>query len=358
MTASGGDWPRVKDELLAVLELEPAAGRERLRELARESPGLAAEVAALVAQAGAATPFLELPALERAAAAEVARADAPARVGPWRLEAEIGRGGMGTVWRGHRDDGAFEQRVAVKFVRPELATDLLRRRLIAERRILAGLEHENIARLLDGGVTGDGVPYLVLEYVDGEPIDLWCDGRALPLAARLRLFLVVCAAVEFAHRKLVLHRDIKSSNVLVDERGRPKLLDFGIAKLLGPEPAEEAWTALGLEPALTPEWASPEQLKGAPLTTASDVYSLGVLLCTLLTGERPHRWTGQSPGELARQIEESGGPPAGLSRRRAAPGIERRALRGDLERILSRALAPEPERRYGSAAELAGDVES
>ncbi len=222
MTRSGGDWVRVKGELLAVLELEPAAGRERLRALAGENPALAAEVAALVAQSGASAPFLELSALERAAAAESGRAEAPARVGPWRLEGEIGRGGMGTVWRGRRDDGAFEQQVAVKFVRPELATDLLRRRLIAERRILAGLDHDNIARLLDGGVTDQGVPYLVLEYVDGQPIDAWCDQRALPLADRLRLFLVVCAAVEFAHRKLVLHRDIKSSNVLVDERGRPE----------------------------------------------------------------------------------------------------------------------------------------
>ncbi len=358
MRQGGGDWSRVKDELLAVLDLEHAAGRERLRALARESPELAAEVAALVAHADESVPFLEVPALERAAAAATPLPAAPARVGPWRLEAEIGRGGMGTVWRGRRDDGAFDQVVAVKFVRPELATDLLRRRLMAERRMLAGLDHDNIARLLDGGVTGDGVPYLILEHVDGEPIDAWCDGRALPIAKRLKLFLVVCAAVEFAHRKLVLHRDIKSSNVLVDTRGRPKLLDFGIAKLLGPEPADEAWTALGLDRPLTPEWASPEQLKGGPLTTASDVYSLGVLLCTLLTGERPHRFSGQSPGELARQIEErGGGPRPGLLRRHAAPGVERQALRGDLERILSRALAPEPERRYGTAAELAADVE-
>ncbi len=358
MTRGGSDWERAKRELLALLDLEPAAREDSLRALARESPELASEVAALAARSDDSTPFLEVAALERAATAELARVDAPTRVGPWRLEAEIGRGGMGTVWRGRRDDGAFEQLVAVKFVRPELATDLLRRRLVAERRILAGLDHENIARLLDGGVTGNGVPYLVLEYVDGQPIDAWCDRRALPLAERLKLFRVVCAAVDFAHRKLVLHRDIKSSNVLVDERGRAKLLDFGIAKLLGPEPSEEGWTELGLARPLTPEWASPELLRGAPLTTASDVYSLGVLLCTLLTGERPHRWTGQSTAELARQIEESGGRPLSLARGRAAPGVERRALRGDLEWILSRALAPEPDRRYGSAAELAGDIES
>ena len=358
MMADDGGWKRAKSELLAVLELAPAARRDRLHELEKEDPTLAAEVAALVAAADESAPFLAVPALDRASAAGMDSPTAPERVGPWRLEAEVGRGGMGTVWRARRDDGAFEQTVAIKFVRPELATDLLRKRLEAERRILAGLQHEGIARLLDGGLTAEGVPYLVLEYVDGEPIDAWCSHHALPLAARLRLFLAVCSAVDFAHRKLVLHRDIKSSNVLVDERGRPKLLDFGIAKLLGPEQSNEDWTALGFARPLTPEWASPEQLRGDPLTTASDVYSLGVLLCSILTGERPHRWTGQSPDELARQIAESSGAPVGgLLRRSASPGVERRALRGDLERVLGRALAAEPERRYGSAAELAADLE-
>jgi non-specific serine/threonine protein kinase/serine/threonine-protein kinase len=359
MSGASGDWTRVKGELFAVLDLAPAAGRERLRALALVEPVLAAEVEALLERTGDPDAFLEIPALERAAAAEAPPAATPARVGPWRLEAEIGRGGMATVWRARRDDGAFEQVVAVKLVRPELVTDLLRRRLLAERRILAALEHESIARLLDGGVTADGTPYLVLEHVDGEPIDGWCDRRALPAGERLRLFLEVCAAVEFAHRKLVLHRDIKSSNVLVDERGRPKLLDFGIATLLGAEPAGDSFTAHGFARPLTPEWASPEQLRGEPLTTASDVYSLGVLLCTLLTGERPHRWTGQSPDDLARQIEASGGAPVGglLRRRLAAPGVERRTLRGDLERVLVRALAPELARRYGTAAELAADLE-
>ena len=324
MSAAGG-WTRVKEELLAVLELSPAAGRRRLQELEQEDPELAAEIAALVAAADESEPFLALPALERASAASPAPGVAPERVGPWRLEAEIGRGGMGTVWRARRDDGAFDQVVAVKFVRPELATDLLRRRLEAERRILASLQHESIARLLDGGVTDEGVPYLVLEYVDGESIDAWCAHQALPVEARLRLFLEVCAAVDFAHRKLVLHRDIKSSNVLVDGMGRPKLLDFGIAKLLGPEAEEVDWTALGFARPLTPEWASPEQLRGDPLTTASDVYSLGVLLCSILTGERPHRWTGQAPDVLARQIADSGPNAAGgLLRRSVSPGIDRR----------------------------------
>ncbi len=358
MNTGDGEWTRVKHELLALLELPPAAGRDRLAELAKENPELAVEVQSLYAAADESAPFLAVPALELASGAGTEPSGAPARVGAWRLESEVGRGGMGTVWRAQRDDGAFEQTVAVKFVRPELASELLRRRLIAERNILAGLHHESIARLLDGGVTADGVPYLVLEFVDGEPIDAWCNRRALPVADRLRLFLAVCAAVDFAHRKLVLHRDIKSSNVLVDSQGRPKLLDFGIAKLLGPEAAEADWTALGFARPLTPEWASPEQLRGDPLTTASDVYSLGVLLCSILTGERPHRWTGQSPDELARQIAEGGTAPiGGILRRASVPGIERRALRGDLERVLGRALAAQPEQRYGSAAELAADLE-
>ena len=314
----------------------------------------------LYAAADESAPFLAVPALELARAGDpgASGAGTPERVGAWRLVAEVGRGGMGTVWRAERADGAFEQTVAVKLVRPELATEILRRRLVAERRILAGLQHESIARLLDGGVTADGLPYLVLEFVDGEPIDSWCHRRSLPVAGRLRLFLAVCAAVEFAHRKLVLHRDIKSSNVLVDGQGRPKLLDFGIAKLLGPDSEGADWTALGFARPLTPEWASPEQLRGDPLTTASDVYSLGVLLCSILTGERPHHWTGQSPEQLAHQIAESGSAPvAGLLRRSAAPGMERRELRGDLERVLRRALAAEVERRYGTAAELAADLE-
>ena len=358
MNAGGDEWTRVKEELLAVLELSPAAGRDRLVALEVENPELAREVAALLVAADESAPFLAVPALERASGAGLPGTTAPDRVGPWRLDAEVGRGGMGTVWRARRDDGAFEQTVAIKFVRPELATDLLRKRLEAERRILAGLQHESIARLIDGGVTAEGVPYLVLEYVDGEPIDAWCSHHQLPVAARLRLFLAVCSAVDFAHRKLVLHRDLKSTNVLVDEHGRPKLLDFGIAKLLGPETASEDWTALGFARPLTPEWASPEQLRGDALTTASDVYSLGVLLCSILTGERPHRWTGQSPDDLARQIAESGGEPvSALLRRSTSPGIGRRALRGDLQRVLARALAPEPEHRYGSAAELAADLE-
>ncbi len=340
----GVRFARLKEEFQALLGADGARREEALGRLASEDAALAAELAAwLSAEEADAGAWLERPALLGLETEEevLGTSAIPERVGPWRLMGEIGRGGMGSVFLGRRDDGAFEQTVAVKLVRAELASDLLRRRFLAERRILAGLVHPHIAHLIDGGATPDGVPYLVLEHVAGEPIDRYCERQALSVEARLRLFLVVCGAVDFAHRKLVLHRDIKPGNVLVDETGTPKLLDFGIAKLLEASPAEEAgedWTALGGIRPLTPEWASPEQLRGDPLTTASDVYSLGVLLHVLLSGRRPDPLRGK--------IEDCG-----------VDRVDRRALRGDLRQIVARALAPEIDRRYGTVGELAADLE-
>jgi len=358
------DWEAVKHELIGLLGLSPPEQSLVLARLRERSPALAAEVESLLSTSSSGD-FLETPAAQYFKAAGVsdtadAAADAPppARIGPWRLEQEIGRGGMGTVYRARRDDGAFEQTVAVKLVRPELSSEMLRRRFLAERRILASLEHPNIARVLDGGATDDGVPFLVLEYVAGEPVDVYADSRALSIEQRLRLVTRVCGAVHHAHQKLVLHRDIKAANVLVDENGEPKLLDFGIAKLLTPEPAEVDLTLLGFGGPLTPEWASPEQLRGEPLTTASDVYSLGVLLYVLLSGRRPKRYGGESAASFAAAIAASPAPtlvPAGGAE--AAPGVERRRLRGDLDRIVRKALDPEPGRRYAAASELAADLE-
>jgi tetratricopeptide (TPR) repeat protein len=351
-------WERLRDELDRLLALDEAARLAALERLESTEPQLARELRELVDAAGEVATF-DRPVLERMRETAAAPEPPPETIGPWRLEAEIGRGGMGSVWRARRADGAFERTVAVKLVRSELSSDLLRRHLARERRILARLAHPAIARLLDGGTTDAGVPYLVLDHVEGERIDEWCDARALPLAARLRLFVEVCGAVAFAHRQLVLHRDLKTANILVDREGRVKLLDFGIAKLLEADEADGEWTALGLPRPLTPGWASPEQLRGEPLTTASDVYSLGVLLCVLTAGRSPHPVERTSShAEQAKRIEAAGRVrlPT-LAAAGAAPGVDRQRLTGDLERIAAKALEPEAAARYRSVGALAEDVE-
>jgi len=303
------------------------------------------------------------------------------RVGPYRVKALIGRGGMGAVYLAERADGQYHQDVALKLIRPGFQTVDLLRRFRAERQILARLMHDNVARLLDGGMTDDGQPYLVMEYVDGVPITQFCDVRRLAVDARLHLFRTVCAAVQFAHRNLVVHRDLKPSNILVTERGEVKLLDFGIAKLQDPE-------AVGLSVALTrsevrvmtPEYAAPEQVRGEAITTTTDVYALGVLLYELLTGHRPYRLPGNLPAEVERiiceeeptrpstvvaAIEEIPKPdgttetltPERVSAARATQAARlRRILQGDLDNVVMMALRKEPERRYASVEQLAEDI--
>ena len=224
-------------------------------------------------------------------------------IGPYRVLRELGRGGMGVVYLAERDDGQYRRRVAVKVLRHGPDPDELHRRFLAERQILASLNHPNIAQLLDGGVTDTHIPYLVMEYVDGVPITTYCDRQRLGVDERLHLFRDVCAAVHHAHQNLVIHRDIKPSNILITEDRRVKLLDFGIAKLLNPTlgPADQAFTRTEWR-IMTPEYASPEQVRGDSLTTASDVYALGVLLYELLCGRRPHRITSGSPQELTEVI--------------------------------------------------------
>ena len=295
------------------------------------------------------------------------------RVGPYRVEGEIGRGGMAVVYRAERVDGGFAQRVALKVLKRGTDTDEVLRRFAQERQILATLDHPDIARLLDGGATADGRPYFALELVEGEPIDRWCDARGLSLRRRLRLFLGVCRAVQHAHRRLVVHRDLKPSNILVTTEGRVKLLDFGIAKLADPEPwpevAPPTRTTLRV---LTPEYASPEQVRGEPVTPATDVYQLGLLLYELLTGQRAIRVDRGGRQALERAIcEQEPTPPSTAVTRpeAAAAGTPsererrsrlrrlRRSLRGDLDNIVLMALRKEPDRRYGSAGELAADIE-
>ncbi len=302
--------------------------------------------------------FLSRPAAEFAAglfAADELRepALAPERIGPYRILGEAGRGGMGTVYLAERDDPQLRQRVALKLVRSGPASDALVRRFLEERQILALLDHPGIARLVDGGISEDGLPWFAMEYVEGTPIDRYCDERRLGVEERLGLFLGVCEAVQYAHRNLVVHRDLKPSNILVTGDGHVKLLDFGIAKLLaGAAGTAPAATQAGLRP-MTPEYASPEQVRGDPVSTASDVYSLGVLLYELLTGRHPHPASGRPPHEVARAIlEEQPSAPSAV----VGTAAVRRRLRGDLDIIVLAALRKEPERRYPTPDRLAADV--
>jgi eukaryotic-like serine/threonine-protein kinase len=310
-----------------------------------------------------------------------------ARIGPCRLRHEIGRGGMGAVYLGVRDDDAFQKRVAIKVLKRGMDTDSIVRRFRNERQILAGLEHPNIAGLFDGGTTPDGRPYFAMEYVEGRPLADYCEAHGLDTAARVRLFRSVCSAVQYAHQNLIIHRDLKPANVLVTADGTPKLLDFGIAKLLSPHLASHtlAPTVAGLQ-LMTPEYASPEQVRGDTVTTATDIYSLGVVLYELLTGRRPYRLTSRMPADIARVICESvpvrpstavtrigagtdigdeltADPPSAPARttrdeRPRTVDVQRlrRELAGDLDTIVLKALSKEPDRRYASVDQLSEDL--
>ncbi len=286
-----------------------------------------------------------------------------ARIGVYRLQAELGAGGMGVVWEAERADEQFRQKVAIKFIRPGMASGDVLRRFREERQLLAQLRHPNVAQLFDGGLTSDGRPYLVLEFIAGTPIDRYCAEKRLALRSRIELFLKVCDAVHHAHQNLVIHRDIKPSNVLVTADGTPKLLDFGIAKVLGPSAAELTRTGMHL---MTPQYASPEQMLGQPVTTASDVYSLGVVLYELATGVRPYRLEGRPFAEQVRAVCDVDPPrPSTMVVRAEAsrvftPDEEaqrlRSLLRGDLDAIAAKALRKESEHRYATVAELASDL--
>lgn len=272
------------------------------------------------------------------------------RVGPWQLVELLGEGGMGTVWKAERADGAYDRSVALKLLRVDGATDALADRLRTERQILARLEHPNVARLYDGGVADDGRPYLVLERVDGQPITAYAEAHRLTVAERLRLFLQVCEAVAYAHRNLVVHRDLKPSNVFVADDGTVKLLDFGIAKLIEDE-RDDLLTRSQL--ALTPSYAAPEQIRRAAVTTATDVYALGVMLYELLGGQRPFTLTSLSATETERLICETDAPPPST----VAPEERIPLVRGDLDTIVAKAMDKDPSRRYASVDALAADVQ-
>jgi serine/threonine protein kinase len=295
-------------------------------------------------------------------------------IGQYRISKQIGAGGMGTVYLARRADQQYEKLVAIKLIKRGMDTDAVLRHFHTERQILASFDHPNIARLLDGGTNENGLPYFVMEYVEGLPIDRFCDTQALSISRRLELFRQVCGAVTYAHRHAVIHRDIKPSNIVVSTDGLPKLLDFGIAKILQPGDSEPVATMTGLR-LMTPEYASPEQVRGEPLTTATDVYSLGVVLCQLLTGCLPYRLPSEAPCDLARAISETEpqrpssvaaaphtaavGRDIGecaIRRRETSPQRLQRRLRGDLDNIVLMALRKEPERRYQSVEQLSEDI--
>jgi tetratricopeptide (TPR) repeat protein len=289
----------------------------------------------------------------RSAAEQVAEERSAAlegqRIGVYHVLGEIGRGGMGTVLLADRDDDQFHKQVAIKLVTRGMDTALLLDRFRHERQILARLEHPYIARLLDGGSTEQGLPYLVMEYVEGVSISSYCSDRALPLAERIKLFRRVCAAVQYAHQNLVVHRDLKPGNILVTEEGTPKLLDFGIAKLVGPREGPQEAPATALQQMMTPDYASPEQVRGEPVTTAADVYSLGAILYELVTGARPHRIKTYTPREIERAICEEAPEKPSAASTLVAPG--------DLDNIILMALQKEPARRYASVADFSADLE-
>ena len=339
----------------AALDVEPEQVEALLRERCAGDESLRGEIEALLAAHHRAGEFIEIPITtldERLFEDEDTDHLIGQSIGHWEVLKPIGSGGMGAVYLARRADRQYEQQVALKLIKRGMDTEAVLRHFRNERQILASFDHPNIARLLDGATTESGLPYFVMEYVEGLRIDDYCDQRGLSITERLHLFRQVCAAVSYAHRRAVIHRDLKPSNILVSADGVPKLLDFGIAKILQPgNAAEPAATMIGLH-VMTPEYASPEQLRGAAVTTASDVFSLGVVLYRLLTGCLPYPLSSQPLYDLARATTEV--VPQRPSA--AGPGQFQSKLRGDLDNIVLMALRKEPERRYQSVEQFSEDI--
>lgn len=377
-------WQRVKDIFEASLDRPPDDRRAYLDSVCDGDADLRSSVEALLASDDEPYPALE-PIVGGAGIAmtmEALSATLPDReVGHYRLLEEMGSGGMGTVYQAVRADGAYDQRVAVKLIKPGMASDDVLRRFRRERQLLARLDHPNIAKLLDGGAADDGSPYLVLEYIDGKPIHQYCDENQLTTDKRLRLFRTVCLAVQDAHRNLIVHRDLKPGNILVTPEGDPKLLDFGISKIVTGDPTTDTHTASGVAHRfMTPQYASPEQVQGLPVTTTSDVYSLGVILYELLTGHRPYDLFGEARKDAERLIcdTEPDAPSTQIQRtverphadgttRQITPELVSRArgthperlrkeIRGDLDTIVLTAMHKDPTRRYASVEQFSEDI--
>lgn len=331
---------RIETLFAALVECSPTQRAARLAELEADEPTLATELRSLLAAADRAEGFLSHP--HPHIGHETGSDFIGQHIGAYRIIRELGRGGMGAVFLAERADGQYHQQVALKLIRPGVHSNLYVQRFRAERQVLARLNHPYIARLLDGGSLDDGQPYLVMDYIEGEPLDRYCRSKELELADRLRLFAKVCEAVAHAHQRGVIHRDLKPTNILVTADGTPRLLDFGVAKLLADT---ETLTVTGRAP-MTPGYAAPEQLKGETVTAATDVYALGLILYELLTDQRPFL-------EPAFRGPTTRVPPPSSQ---AATRYQRRQLKGDLDNIVRRALACSPEDRYDSAQALGDDI--
>ncbi len=385
-------WQRIEVLFQAALEHQPEARIAYLKTACVADDNLYAELEALLLAHEKASNFIEKPAFKARAfepsrdlhadADEQANDLAGRRIGSYRILREIGRGGMGAVFLATRDDDEYQKQVAIKLIKRGMDTDLILRRFKNERQILASLEHPHIARLIDGGSTVEGLPYLVMEYVEGTPIDSYCDQKKLSTSERLKLFRQVCSAVHYAHQNLVIHRDLKPSNILVTPDGTPKLLDFGIAKLLNPGSDFRTMDATETEMRMmTPNYASPEQVRGEPITTVSDVYALGVLLYELLTGHRPYHLKSRAPHEVLKAVLEEvpEKPSTAITRQEEASSTDgtnsvrltaelvsktrdgqpdrlRRRLKGDIDNIVLMALRKEPQRRYLSVEQFSEDI--
>jgi eukaryotic-like serine/threonine-protein kinase len=364
------EWQRIRPILESALELDPST-RSKFLDGACPDASLRREVQSLIAvHERAGTNALEPGSALSLPAEEQVQFRLPPgkRIGAYEIVEEIAVGGMGAVYRAIRADGQYQQQVALKIVRSELGAESTAARFRNERQILASLDHHNIAKILDGGTTTDGLPYFVMEFIDGLPITDYCEQKKLTIDERLKIFRTVCSAVHYAHQHLVIHRDIKPRNILMTSDGVPKLLDFGIAKILDPSvvPGSAAVTLAGLW-VMTPEYASPEQLRGEPITTASDVYSLGLVFYEILTGTRAYRFDGQMPHEVARIILETdpenpstavrgGDRPLAGGLHGASPEKLSKVLQGDLDNIVLKAIRKEPGQRYSSADQLSEDI--
>ena len=369
-------YQKVKALFYAARELEPQACADLLSDNCNGDHELRNAVEELLASASNVEAFIEKPAyavIARTLAREVTHSPVEGkRIGQYRVVRKLGEGGMGAVYLAQRADDIYQKQVAIKLIRRGFDNSELLRRFYTERQILAALDHPNIARLLDGGTTEDGVPYYVMEYVEGRPLLEYCDEQGVSNEGRLTLFRTVCSAVQHAHQNLIIHRDLKPNNILVTSDGNPKLLDFGIAKVFHPhaETAVHEATVTELR-VMTPEYASPEQITGQPVTTASDIYSLGVIFYQLLTGQRPYRFRSHLPQDIAKAIceTEPEKPSAALRSRSLENGsgqpkqnqtrqveVGNRHLRGDLDNIALMALRKEPQRRYATVEQFSEDI--